>query len=216
MQSTRLLYQQNLYDNFLLCYQTKYYHLHQNILELNDGINDLRNKANNTDIIFNMMPDKFTIGELKQVYEIIQDIFANIFKNLNIDGKVMILENDEAYEVKVMGDEKVASLIGFRGEGLNAYQFLINNFLSLRNKSKKIYLDVENYRNKREESLKALAVRIAKKVLKTKRKHKFEPMTAYERHVIHEELSNFKGVSTHSEGNEPHRCLVVDIDNGNN
>ena len=149
----------------------------------------------------------------EQVYEIIQDIFANIFKSLNIDGKVMILENDEAYEVKVMGDEKVASLIGFRGEGLNAYQFLINNFISLRNKSKKIYLDVENYRNKREESLKSLAVRIAKKVLKTKRKHKFEPMTAYERHVIHEELSNFKGVSTHSEGNEPHRCLVVDIDN---
>jgi len=83
--------------------------------------------------------------------------------------------------------------------------------LELRNKSKKIYLDVENYRNKREESLKALAIRIEKKVLKTKRKHKFEPMTAYERHVIHEELSNFSGVETYSEGNEPHRCLVVDI-----
>jgi len=152
----------------------------------------------------------------EQVYDIIQSIFNKIFSSLNIDGKVMILENDDAYEVKVMGDEKVSSLIGFRGEGLNAYQFLINNFLELRNKSKKIYLDVENYRNKREESLKALAVRIAKKVLKTKRKHKFEPMTAYERHVIHEELSNFKGVTTHSEGNEPHRCLVVDIDKSSN
>lgn len=147
----------------------------------------------------------------EEVYEIIQSTFGDIFKILDIDAKVMILENEEAYEVKIMGDEKVASLIGYRGEGLNAYQLLLNNLLSLRNKSKKIYLDVENYRNKREESLKALAVRIARKVLKTKRKHKFEPMTAYERHIIHEELSNFAGVETHSEGNEPHRCLVVDI-----
>jgi len=147
----------------------------------------------------------------EDVYETIQEFFANVFKTLNIDAKVMILENDEAYEVKVMGDEKVASLIGYRGEGLNAYQLILNSILALRNKSKKIYLDVENYRNKREESLKALAVRIARKVLKTKRKHKFEPMTAYERHIIHEELSNFSGVETHSEGVEPHRCLVVDI-----
>ena len=147
----------------------------------------------------------------EDVYETIQEFFANVFKTLNIDAKVMILENDEAYEVKIMGDEKVASLIGYRGEGLNAYQLILNSILALRNKSKKIYLDVENYRNKREESLKALAVRIARKVLKTKRKHKFEPMTAYERHIIHEELSNFVGVETHSEGNEPHRCLVVDI-----
>lgn len=148
----------------------------------------------------------------EEVYEEINNIFSTIFNTLNIDGKVMILENDESYEVKIMGDENIAKLIGFRGEGLNAYQFLINNFISLRNKSKKIYIDVENYRSKREESLKALAVRIAKKVLKTKRRHKFEPMTAYERHVIHEELANFKGVTTHSEGNEPHRCLIVDIE----
>lgn len=147
----------------------------------------------------------------EEVYEIVQTTFNDIFKILDIDAKVMILENEEAYEVKIMGGEKVASLIGYRGEGLNAYQLILNNLLSLRNKSKKIYLDVENYRNKREESLKALAVRIARKVLKTKRKHKFEPMTAYERHVIHEELSNFAGVETHSEGVEPHRCLVVDI-----
>ena len=148
----------------------------------------------------------------EEVYDKINEIFQTIFKSLNISGRVMILENDDAYEVKVMGDENINALIGYRGEGLNAYQFLINNFLCLRNKAKKIFIDVENYRTKREESLKALAVRIAKKVLKTKRKHKFEPMTPYERHVIHEELSNFKGVTTHSEGNEPFRCLVVDVE----
>ena len=145
-----------------------------------------------------------------EVIETRQDIFSNIFNSLNIAGRVMVFEGDDAYEVKVSGDDKVASLIGYRGEGLNAYQVIINSFLSLRNKSKKILIDVENYRNKREESLKALAQRIAKKVVKTKRRHKFEPMSAYERHVIHEELANFNGVSTHSEGVEPRRCLIVE------
>ena len=145
-----------------------------------------------------------------EVFDVVNEIFQNIFKALNINGKVMILENDEAYEVKVSGDENIASLIGYRGEALNAYQILINSFLSLKNKSKRILLDVENYRNKREESLKALAIRIAKKVVKTKRSHKFEPMSSFERHVIHEALSDFEGVSTHSEGVEPHRQLVVE------
>lgn len=147
-----------------------------------------------------------------EVIEKIQEIFANIFKALNIDGKVMVLTSDEAYEVKISSDDKVSSLIGYRGEGLNAYQVVINSMLELRNKSKKILIDVENYRDRREESLKALAQRIAKKVVKTKKRHKFEPMSAYERHVIHEELANFKGVTTHSEGVEPHRCLIVDIE----
>lgn len=146
----------------------------------------------------------------EEVFEEINNIFSNIFKALNINGKVMVLENDDAYEVKVSGDENVSMLIGHRGEALNAYQILLNSFLSLKNKSKKILLDCENYRSKREESLKALAVRIAKKVVKTKRSHKFEPMSSFERHVIHEELSNFEGVSTHSEGVEPRRCLIVD------
>ena len=114
-------------------------------------------------------------------------------------------------EVKIMGDEKVSSLIGFRGEGLNAYQFLINNFRALRNKSKRILIDVENYRNRREESLRSLANRIAKKVVKTKKRYKFEPMSAFERHIIHEELASFEGITTHSEGVEPRRCLIVDI-----
>ena len=164
----------------------------------------------NEEINENIKPEKVYLTS-EEVFTKIQDIFANIFKNLNLDAKVMILENDEAYEVKVMGDERVSSLIGFRGEGLNAYQLLINNFMELRNKEKKILIDVENYRNRREESLRSLAQRIAKKVVKTKRRHKFEPMSSYERHVIHEELANFDGVTTHSEGNEPHRCLIVDI-----
>lgn len=151
-----------------------------------------------------------------EVFDKINEIFKNIFKSLNINGKVMILENDEAYEVKVSGDDNISSLIGYRGEALNAYQVLINSFVELKNKSKRILIDVENYRNRREESLKNLAERIAKKVVKTNRSHKFEPMSSFERHVIHEALSNFDGVSTHSEGVEPHRCLIVEPVKKNN
>lgn len=145
-----------------------------------------------------------------EVFDEINKIFNTIFEKLNINGKVMILENDEAYEVKVSGDDKISSLIGYRGEALNAYQVLINSFQTLKNKSKRILLDVESYRSKREESLRSLAIRIAKKVVKTKKSHKFEPMSSFERHVIHEALSSFDGVSTHSEGQEPHRCLIVE------
>ena len=149
----------------------------------------------------------------EEVFDKINEIFKNIFEALKINGKVMILENDDAYEVKVSGDENISSLIGYRGEALNAYQVLINSFVELKNKSKRILLDVENYRTRREESLKNLAERIAKKVVKTKRSHKFEPMSSFERHVIHEALSGFDGVSTHSEGIEPHRCLIVEPTN---
>lgn len=146
----------------------------------------------------------------EEVFEEINNIFNTIFEKLNINGKVMTLENDEAYEVKVSGDDNISSLIGYRGEALNAYQVLINSFQTLKNKSKRILLDVESYRSKREESLRSLAIRIAKKVVKTKRNHKFEPMSSFERHVIHEALSSFDGVSTHSEGVEPHRYLIVE------
>ncbi len=148
----------------------------------------------------------------EEVFDKIQEIFSNIFKTLNINGRVMTMENDDTYEVKISGDENVSALIGYRGEALNAYQILINSFTELKYRTKKILLDVEGYRSKREESLTNLAIRIAKKVLKTNKRYKFEPMSSYERHVIHEALSNFNGVTTHSEGVEPRRCLIVDIE----
>lgn len=148
----------------------------------------------------------------EQVIERIQEFFKGVFNALNIEAKVVVMEEEESFQVKIMGEEKVSSLIGYRGEALTAYQYLINNLPSLKDKSKRILLDVENYRNRREENLRSLADRIAKKVLRNKRSFKFEPMNAYERRIIHDEVSKIQGVTTHSEGVEPHRFLIIELE----
>ena len=147
----------------------------------------------------------------EEVIEKIQTVFKDIFKILDLEARIVVMEEEESYQVKIMGEEdKIASLIGYRGEALNAYQYLINNLPSLKNKSKRILLDIENYRGRREESIRGLARKMANKVLKTKRRHKFEPMNAYERRIIHDEIGKFEHLSTHSEGIEPHRYLIVE------
>lgn len=148
----------------------------------------------------------------EQVIERIQEFFKGVFDALKIEAKVVVMEEEENFQVKIMGEEKVSSLIGYRGEALTAYQYLINNLPSLKDKSKRILLDVENYRNRREENLRNLADRTAKKVLRNKRSFKFEPMNAYERRIIHDEVSKIQGVTTHSEGVEPHRFLIIELE----
>jgi len=147
----------------------------------------------------------------EEVIEKIQTVFKDIFKILDLEARIVVMEEEEAYQVKIMGEEdKIASLIGYRGDALNAYQYLINNLPCLKNKSKKILLDIENYRGRREESIRGLARKMARKVLKFKRRHKFEPMNAYERRIIHDEIGKLEHLSTHSEGVEPHRYLIVE------
>jgi len=134
---------------------------------------------------------------------------------LGINGTVTQEDTEEFCKFTIVSD-KDGLLIGYRGEGLNALQYITNNVEQRQNRDcKRILVNVANYRDKRDESLKELAVRTAKKVLKTKRKHEFEPMTAYERRVIHTALQDFNGITTYSEGVEPRRRLVVDLDKKN-
>ena len=79
----------------------------------------------------------------------------------------------------------------------------------------RIIVDVENYRRKRSDTLKALARRMADKVLKQKRSVMLEPMNPYERRIIHSEIQNIEGVSTNSIGSENNRKIVIFLDNGN-
>lgn len=148
----------------------------------------------------------------EQVIERIQEFFKGVFDSLKLEARVVVMEEEENFQVKIMGEEGISSLIGYRGEALSAYQYLINNLPSLKDKSKRILLDVENYRNRREENLRNLAERTARKVLRNKRSFKFEPMNAYERRIIHDEVSKIKGVTTHSEGVEPHRFLIIELE----
>ena len=113
------------------------------------------------------------------------------------------------YQVYLEG-ERLGSIIGHRGETLDAIQQLCNYAVNRgRAKRVRIHIDAENYRAKREESLQQLAQKVAAKVVKYRRNITLEPMNAYERHVIHEALQEYQDVVTYSTGTEPNRRTVV-------
>ena len=106
--------------------------------------------------------------------------------------------------------KKLGMLIGRRGETLDAIQHLTGYVIN-RGQGKRIHVsvDAEEYRAKREESLKSLAYKVAAKVVKYRKNMTLEPMNSYERHVIHTALQDYEEVSTYSTGSEPNRRVVV-------
>ncbi len=121
---------------------------------------------------------------------------------------------ENTYEVELLG-EHLGSLIGRRGETLDAIQQITNYAVNHgAAKRVRIHVDAEGYRSKREESLERLAVKVAGKVVKYRRNVTLEPMNAYERHVIHTALQDYPDVTTYSTGTEPNRRTVVAYSRG--
>ena len=137
------------------------------------------------------------------------NFLLGLFEKMNVEAEVSAFETSESITFNASG-EKVSYLIGKRGETLNSIQDVLANVMKNANfRNKKVYFDVENYKNRREMSLINLADRMAKKALKIEKPIKLERMSAYERKIIHTALQNCEGVTTHSEGEEPNRYLVV-------
>ena len=132
------------------------------------------------------------------------------FKNLGReDVKCEFNKNEYGIDVNITG-ENLNFLIGYRGETMNALQTLLTSVASKFSKSKiKVLVDIENYREKRTKSLEDLAEKIAKTVSKTRKSITLEPMTPYERKVIHSKLQDHPTVKTFSTGTEPHRKVVI-------
>ena len=132
--------------------------------------------------------------------------------NVKVDVYVDDTREDGLY-IHMIGDT-LGILIGRRGETLDALQYLTSLQV---NKGREGYirvtLDTENYRAKREDSLRRLAQRMANRATKTGRKVVLEPMNPYERRVLHTALQNHPGVTTHSEGEEPNRRVVIMLAN---
>ncbi len=137
-----------------------------------------------------------------------KDFLEGLLKILSIKGEVKELEKEDEVFYNLIGEE-VSSLIGYRGESLNSLQFLLSVINGKNRKNKKVRLDIDGYREKREETLIALAKRVAKKVEKTGHQTKLEPMSAYERRVIHSTISQFEGLVSISKGEEPFRYLII-------
>lgn len=147
--------------------------------------------------------------------------FANtLLKNMEInatasfDGIETAGEGGTSYPRLVIAGEGAGILIGHHGETLDAIQYLVNLSALRRGGSSqkefvKIVVDIENYRAKREETLRALARRMATKAQTYKRNVLLEPMNPYERRIIHSEIQGFENVSTHSVGSDENRKIVI-------
>ena len=141
--------------------------------------------------------------------QFLNDVFDAMKLTVVIDVKYDELDN--SMNIDLSGDE-MGVLIGKRGQTLDSLQYLVSLVV---NKEAENYIrvkvDTENYRQRRKETLENLAKNIAYKVKRTKRSVSLEPMNPYERRIIHSALQNDKYVTTHSEGDEPFRRVVVTL-----
>ena len=144
---------------------------------------------------------------LDEAVEVGSKFLTAMFKELNDEIIVTSTKADGNINYNIKG-EKVSTFIGYRGETLNALQYIVNMVVKNAGYKARVILDVENYKAKREETLISLAERLARKAISQNKEIKLEPMNAYERRIIHTALTN-ADVSTHSEGEEPNRYLVI-------
>ena len=139
----------------------------------------------------------------------IQDFLQNLLTKMGLSCQVELSEADDAVALNIVGDD-ASGAIGYRGETLDALQYLCSLMLNGRREGfKRVNLDAEGYRAKREKALQKLARNLELKVKRTGREHKLEPMNPYERRVIHTTLQNSQYVTTQSEGQGSSRHVVI-------
>ena len=129
----------------------------------------------------------------------------------NLDVKIESIKvKDNVYNIDLVGDD-IRYIIGEKGIALSSLEYLLMSLEEF--KHIKIFIDSNNYKEKREGILRELANKTAKNVLKTQRKVKLNPMNSRERKIIHEEISKIPGLETVSVGVEPKRCLIIKLKN---
>lgn len=148
------------------------------------------------------------LEEIEKISEKIKEFFNSILeKDVKCDVKI----EDFCIVVKINGDN-ISHLIGYRGATINALQVLATAIANKHSTSKTVVIvDVGDYREKRKKILEDLAEKISQRVIKTRKSITLDPMTAYERKVIHTKLQNSDKVKTFSKGEEPYRKVVITL-----
>ncbi|MFC4024182.1 RNA-binding cell elongation regulator Jag/EloR [Oceanobacillus longus] len=142
---------------------------------------------------------------VKEAEKFIKQVTSNM--NLTVEITTTVNGKHVTYE---LDGENIAIIIGKRGQTLNALQYLVH--LAINKDSKDYYtvtLDAEGYRNRRQETLESLALKMAEKAKRMNKKVALEPMPAFERKIIHNALQNKVDISTYSDGVDPHRHIVI-------
>lgn len=139
----------------------------------------------------------------------VKAFLEGLFPIMKVNAKCNLLEEDDKIVVEVVA-ERSQQVIGYRGETLDALQTLAGAVANIgREDYRRVVVDCENYREKREDTLKSLAEKLADRAVREGRKVILEPMAPYERRIIHSALADRKDVTTESDGKEPNRHVVI-------
>ena len=139
---------------------------------------------------------------------------SELLKQMKIEATVEAAETEDGLRLNILSATD-GLLIGRRGETLDALQYIVSLYMNKDRKEngyRRVSVDTEGYRTRREETLRRLARKNAAQVARTGRSVAMEPMNPYERRVLHSTLQGFKGVTTHSEGEEPNRRVIITPD----
>lgn len=141
-----------------------------------------------------------------------KNFLTNVLNSMGVTADIEVREEKDTIFINLSGS-KMGLVIGYRGETLDSLQYLVSLVVNKNHDVpyKKVVLDTENYRSKREETLKRVAQKTAYKVKKNGRPYKLEPMNPYERRIIHSALQSYTDINTYSEGEEPFRRIVVSL-----
>lgn len=157
-------------------------------------------------------PAKIRVTMKKNVVDETKTFLSDVLNSMGVKAEVEVKEEKDAIFINLSGD-KMGLVIGYRGETLDSLQYLVSLVINKNHEVpyKRVVLDTENYRSKREETLKRVAQKTAYKVKKTGRPYKLEPMNPYERRIIHSALQDYTDINTYSEGEEPFRRIVISL-----
>ncbi len=167
--------------------------------------------------LFGGSPAKVRVSCEASPYETAQDYVEKILAGLGIEGaKVNFEETDEEIKVCVECENDYGAAIGRRGETLDAIQYLMRLVINrgVEDSKKRVSLNIGNYREKREATLRGLAAKNAARVKKYGRNVVLDPMNPYERRIIHTTIQEIEGVSSHSVGSDNERKVVITLEEG--
>lgn len=161
-------------------------------------------------------PAKIRARKILNAREKAEEFLEKVFDAMKISVNINIVENadEKVMNIDLSGDD-MGVLIGKRGQTLDSLQYLVSLVVNKDGEEYvRVKVDTENYRQRRKDTLENLAKNISFKVRRTGKTVTLEPMNPYERRVIHSALQNDRFVETHSEGEEPFRCVVVALKEG--
>ena len=158
-------------------------------------------------------PAKIKVTYVLKPLEAARSFIETLLKDFGIEGEVILHDDGNGEALITITGEGASALIGHHGDTLEAFQYLVNLAANKKDDEGRQYtrisIDIENYREKREETLRKLATKMAAKVKKSGKNIALEPMNAYERRIIHAEIQKIEGVSTNSVGAEGNRRVII-------